>query len=288
VARHVDAPLVQTGSTASAVLYRYFDDLPATGYEWAYGDHSAAGFIPTNDATCVFVATTPARLRRLRRAGAERAFAELIGSAAPSFVDRLADASPTSRMHGWGGEPGYLRQSWGPGWALVGDAGYFKDPITTHGMTDALRDAELFAESVLAGPSRFDEAAAAYQRTRDRLSYDMINVTEAVAGYDWNLDRLRRLLREVSAAMGGEVDHLQSLPLTRAWRRGRSEMRRSSNSGDRVATDPDVVPKLADMDATSPSQHGSLPGYVGAGRPTGRNQPLANGGIEAAGDRVLN
>jgi 2-polyprenyl-6-methoxyphenol hydroxylase-like FAD-dependent oxidoreductase len=213
VARHVDAPLVQTGSTASAVLYRYFDDLPATGYEWAYGDHSAAGFIPTNDATCVFVATTPARLRRLRRAGAERAFAELIGSAAPSFVDRLADASPTSRMHGWGGEPGYLRQSWGPGWALVGDAGYFKDPITTHGMTDALRDAELFAEAVLAGPSRFDEAAAAYQRTRDRLSYDMINVTEAVAGYDWNLDRLRRLLREVSAAMGEEVDHLQSLPL---------------------------------------------------------------------------
>jgi flavin-dependent dehydrogenase len=116
-------------------------------------------------------------------------------------------------MHGWGGAPGYLRQSWGPGWALVGDAGYFKDPITTHGMTDALRDAELFADAVLAGPSRFDEAAAAYQHTRDRLSYDMINVTEAVAGYDWNLDRLRRLLREVSAAMGDEVDHLQSLPL---------------------------------------------------------------------------
>jgi 2-polyprenyl-6-methoxyphenol hydroxylase-like FAD-dependent oxidoreductase len=213
VARQVDARLVQTGRNASAFLYRYFADLPAAGYEWAYGDHSAAGFIPTNEATCVFVGTTPARLRRLRSAGAERAFAELIGSAAPSYVDRLADATPASRMHGWGGAPGYLRQSWGPGWALVGDAGYFKDPITTHGMTDALRDAELFAQAVLAGPSRFDEAAAAYQHTRDRLSHDMINVTEAVAGYDWNLDRLRRLLREVSAAMGEEVDHLQSLPL---------------------------------------------------------------------------
>ena len=40
----------------------------------------------------------------------------------------------------------------------------------------------------------------------------MINVTEAVAGYDWNLDRVRRLLREVSSAMGAEIDHLQSLP----------------------------------------------------------------------------
>jgi hypothetical protein len=39
----------------------------------------------------------------------------------------------------------------------------------------------------------------------------MINVTEAVAGYDWNLDRVRHLLREVSSAMGAEVDHLQAL-----------------------------------------------------------------------------
>ena len=46
---------------------------------------------------------------------------------------------------------------------------------------------------------------------RDRLSRDMINVTEAVAGYDWNLDRVRHLLREVSSAMCPEVDHLQTM-----------------------------------------------------------------------------
>jgi hypothetical protein len=39
----------------------------------------------------------------------------------------------------------------------------------------------------------------------------MINVTEAVAGYDWNLDRVRQLLREVSSAMGAEVDHLRTM-----------------------------------------------------------------------------
>jgi 2-polyprenyl-6-methoxyphenol hydroxylase-like FAD-dependent oxidoreductase len=213
VARQVAAPLTQTGVNASAFLYRYFDRLPAAGYEWAYGDHSAAGLIPTNDATCVFVGTTPARLRSVRRAGAEPAFSELLASAAPAFVERLADATPTSPMRGWGGAPGYLRQSWGPGWALIGDAGYFKDPITTHGMTDALRDAELCAEAILARPSGCDEtsALATYQRMRDRLSRDMINVTEAVAGYDWNLDRIRLLLREVSSAMGAEVDHLQAM-----------------------------------------------------------------------------
>jgi flavin-dependent dehydrogenase len=95
----------------------------------------------------------------------------------------------------------------------VGDAGYFKDPITTHGMTDALRDAELLADAVLGILSGSEEASvmAEYERTRDRLSGDMFNVTEAVAAYDWELDRVRRMLREVSSAMGDEVDHLQSL-----------------------------------------------------------------------------
>ena len=213
VARQVAASVTHTGVNASAFLYRYFDQLPAAGCEWAYGDHAAAGLIPTNDATCVFVSTTPTRLRSLRRAGAEQAFKDLLALAAPAFIDRLAAGTPTSPMRGFAGGPYYLRQSWGPGWALVGDAGYFKDPITTHGMTDALRDAELCAEAVLAWHSGCEEPSAftAYERTRDRLSHDMINVTEAVAGYDWNLDRVRHLLREVSSAMGAEIDHLQSL-----------------------------------------------------------------------------
>jgi len=90
---------------ASAFLYRYFDQLPAAGCEWAYGDHAAAGFIPTNDATCVFVSTTPTRLRSLRRAGAEQAFNELLASAAPAFIDRLAAGTPTSPMRGFAGGP---------------------------------------------------------------------------------------------------------------------------------------------------------------------------------------
>ncbi len=138
----------------------------------------------------------------------------LVASAGPALVDRVAAATPAGRMHGWSGAVGYLRHCWGPGWALVGDAGYFKDPITTHGMTDALRDAELLADAVLAMLSGSEEASVMgeYERTRDRLSDDMFNVTEAVAGYDWNLAEVRRLLREVSAAMGDEVDHLQALP----------------------------------------------------------------------------
>lgn len=214
VAAEADAPVIWQGNTESAVLYRYFTDLPAAGYEWSYGEGAAAGLIPTNDATCVFVATTPARMHPLRSSGAERAFSTLVALAAPAVADRVADATPATGLRGWAGEPGYSRRCWGDGWALVGDAGYFKDPITTHGMTDALRDAELLADSVLALLSGCEAASVmpAYERTRDRLSRDMFDATEAVAGYDWTLAEVRHLLRKVSSAMGDEVDHLQSLP----------------------------------------------------------------------------
>jgi flavin-dependent dehydrogenase len=211
VARDVAAPVVRQGRTASAVLYRYFDDLPAVGYEWAYGAGAGAGLIPTNDGqTCVFVGTTPRRVRALRRDGTDRAFDALLREAAPALVDRVAAARPASPMHGWAGVPGFVRRAYGPGWALVGDAGYFKDPITTHGITDALRDAELLADAVLAalggGPAA--PAFARYEATRDRLSARLLDVTEAVAAYDWDTEQVQRLLREVSSAMSDELDHL--------------------------------------------------------------------------------
>jgi 2-polyprenyl-6-methoxyphenol hydroxylase-like FAD-dependent oxidoreductase len=213
VADQVAAPVVWQGRTASACLYRYFSDLPAAGYEWFYGDQAATGLIPTNDAVCVFVAATPARMRSLRRSGAEEAYTVLVASAGPTLVERISAATPASRLHGWAGMPGYSRTCWGPGWALVGDAGYFKDPITTHGMTDGLRDADLLSRAVLSMLSGGSEADpfAAYQRTRDRLSRQLFETTEAVAAYDWDLNQARRLLRQVSAAMGDEVEYLEAL-----------------------------------------------------------------------------
>ena len=165
--------------------------------------------------TCVFVSTTPARMRTLRRVGVEHAFSTLLAAAAPALLDRVAAAEPVGPVHGWGGIPGYVRRSWGPGWALVGDAGYFKDPITTHGMTDAMRDAELLAHAIVeATAGGLPEAVAfgQYQAARDRLSSELFAATEEVAAYDWDLTDVEALLRRVSSAMSDEVDHLQTLP----------------------------------------------------------------------------
>ena len=98
-----------------------------------------------------------------------------------------------------------MRQPFGRGWALVGDAGYFKDPSTAHGITDALRDAELLARAVIAGT---DAALADYAATRDALSQPLFAATDAMAGLDWNFPEAMALHRDLSRAMKLEQDWL--------------------------------------------------------------------------------
>lgn len=214
VAREAGAPVVRQGVVASAMLYRYVAGQVGNVYEWGYAASSAAGLIPTNDGlTCVFVGTTPARMHALRRAGVESAFATLAATAGPVFAERLAAAVPVGRVRGWAGLPGYVRRSYGPGWVLVGDAAYFRDPITAHGMTDALRDAELLADQIvefLSGGLPEALAMGRYQATRDRLSRRLLEATEEVAGYAWDTERVQALLRQVSSAMSDEVEYLQA------------------------------------------------------------------------------
>jgi flavin-dependent dehydrogenase len=216
VAEQVGARALHEGRTASAVMYRYIDGLATDGYEWSYGRAAAAGFIPTNDgATCVFVATTQDRMRRARRSGSENGFLTLLATASPELAERARTAAAATPIQGWSGRPALVRQPSGPGWALVGDAGQYQDPITAHGMTDALRDAELLANALIEGwgglvPEAI--ALASYRTTRDRLSRRLLRTTEQLARFDWDDSDIRLLLREVSSSMSDEVDHLQALP----------------------------------------------------------------------------
>ena len=107
-------------------------------------------------------------------------------------------------MQGSPAVPGFRRRCPGPSWALVGDAGYYEDPITTHGVTDELRDAELLANAIvdaLGGGVCEPTAMAKYQSAGERMSTPLFSATEAIAAYDWDTDRVRTLLRQVSAAM---------------------------------------------------------------------------------------
>ena len=134
----------------------------------------------------------------------DKAFRELLLQVAPGLAEQAAFAAPT-RIHGFPGQVGFFRRAHGPGWALVGDAGYFKDPLTAHGITDALRDAELLATAIDAGS---DQALADYQEQRDAASLDVFESTDAIASFNWDLTSVRVLHESLAKAMSREVKQL--------------------------------------------------------------------------------
>ena len=203
VARCAGARTTHVASASSLLIYRYVRDDAPDDYHWYFRDGAAAGVIPTNDGlACVFAATGAERLRREPDRGADAAWRRILAQAAPGLAERLDQRGAAGPPRVFPGLTGYLRDAAGPGWALVGDAGYFKDPITAHGITDALRDAQLLARAITTGGP---DATGRYQAERDELSLRLFRVTGRIASFDWTADDIGDHLQELSDAMAEEV-----------------------------------------------------------------------------------
>jgi flavin-dependent dehydrogenase len=201
VARWAGARAAHVAPASSGLIYRYVRAGVPDGFHWYYGAGSAAGVIPTNGGmACVFAATSAGRLRRELDGGAAAAWRRILGRAAPGLAERLGHGGGPPRV--FPGLTGYLRDAAGPGWALVGDAGYFKDPITAHGITDALRDAQILARVVTEGGPG---AVGRYQAERDELSLRLFRVTGRIASFAWTADEIGGHLLELNDAMAEEM-----------------------------------------------------------------------------------
>jgi 2-polyprenyl-6-methoxyphenol hydroxylase-like FAD-dependent oxidoreductase len=133
----------------------------------------------------------------------------VLQQASPDAAARVADGTAPERLRTFTGLTGYVRRAAGAGWALVGDAGYWKDPIGAHGLTDALRDAELLARAVIdwkTGGVPQREALEGYGAERDRLSHELFTTVDAIAGFDWDGSEISALLLRLSASMVDEVE----------------------------------------------------------------------------------
>ena len=208
VAELVGARTYQAGQFASTLVYAYWAGLRLDGYQWFYRPGVSAGAIPTNDRLqCLFVAAPPARFAR-SRGGPAADYATVLAEAAPELSRALSTATRVGGHRVFAGARGFFRQSWGAGWALVGDAGYFRDPITAHGITDALRDAEVLARAIHRGrPSDLAE----YQATRDQLSVGVLKASDAVASFAWDVEALKQHHLAISENMAREVTFLATL-----------------------------------------------------------------------------
>jgi flavin-dependent dehydrogenase len=217
VARRVGAPIEQRAHTSSATIYTYVPGLPDHAYRNYFRPSMAAGLIPTNDgAANVWVAVGSRHFRRDARADVAGFFHDRLRRADPALAARVA-RHHAGGFRSFGGIPGFTRRAWGAGWALVGDAVYFKDPVSAHGMTDALIGAELLARSVIAifDGSDETEALTRYSTERSSLAAPMMRAVAELATYRWEPARVQHLHLEMNQAMRREWRTLRSLDATR-------------------------------------------------------------------------
>jgi 2-polyprenyl-6-methoxyphenol hydroxylase-like FAD-dependent oxidoreductase len=184
-----------------AAYYSYWSGLPLEGRfgNWIRPQRGFAAW-PTNDDLTLVIAGWPYREFEANRNDVERNFQATI-DLAPAFAERLRAATREERYVG-AAVRGYFRKPYGPGWALVGDAGYNKDFITAQGINDAFRDAELCAaalDEVFSETRTFEDALAEYQSTRDASVLAMYELTAEFA----SLEPAPAELQQVFAAVHG-------------------------------------------------------------------------------------
>jgi flavin-dependent dehydrogenase len=171
VAKAVEPESYNDVPPLAPAYYAYWSGLPTDGFDTYIRAEHGRGWaaIPTHDELTCVVQAWPQDDFAANRKDVEGSYLKSF-EIAPEFAERVHAATRESRFVGAGDLRGYVRKPYGPGWALVGDAGYHKHPITAFGITDAFRDAEALASGLdesFSGRRPYDDAMADYQRARD-------------------------------------------------------------------------------------------------------------------------
>lgn len=172
VARAVQAPTYQERPALTCAYYTYWSDVPVVDAELYPRPERMITGSPTNDGRTLVFVFWPRALFHDIRADIEGHFMQAL-SLVPAFAERVQSGKRSERFYGTADLPFFFRKPYGSGWALVGDAGYHKDPITAQGISDAFRDAELLTEAIdagLGGKRLLEEALADYERQRNEAA----------------------------------------------------------------------------------------------------------------------
>lgn len=198
VARAVGAAAYHEKPKLQYSYYTYFRDLPVDGFEIFIRPHRGFAAAATNDGLTMLVVGWPYADATAYKSDVEANFHATLETA-PAFAERVRAASRVEPFVG-GSMPHYFRQPFGPGWALVGDAGYLKDPITAQGISDAFRDAEGCTAAVdawLRGESSYDDAMSAWHRARDEKVLPLYEFTAQMATLEPPPPEMQQLLGAV-------------------------------------------------------------------------------------------
>jgi 2-polyprenyl-6-methoxyphenol hydroxylase-like FAD-dependent oxidoreductase len=179
VAKSVRAAEYDVKPPLTTNYYSYYSGFEAGDLEEYVRDYQAVGCFPTHDGLTLIAVLWPSSRFEEIRADIEGHVWKVLESTA-GVAERLQGSRRETNWFGTAGVRNYFRRPYGPGWALVGDAGYEKDPITAQGISDAFIDAEALTAALddgWSGRRPLDGALADYQSSRDRRAKPMYDFT---------------------------------------------------------------------------------------------------------------
>jgi flavin-dependent dehydrogenase len=195
IATLVQAPLYEAAPPAACWYFSYWTDVGIERLEIYLRGKSVVIAHPTTDGlTAVFVGWSIEFLPVVR-ANIERELMSVVDRV-PVLAERVRSGRRAERLYGATDLPHFFRRPYGPGWALVGDAGCHKDPYLALGICDALRDAELLVDAIddgLSGRRPMDASLGSYEQLRNDASMDDYRLNLRLARFDPQPSELRRL-----------------------------------------------------------------------------------------------
>ena len=181
VAGMVEAPAYLDRPALNGTYFSYWSGLSLEESTLYVRPYRVVAANPTNDDLTVVAVSWPLDEYHRARSDIAGTFFRTVEEVSPELADRLRAGRREERWVG-AAVPSFFRRPYGPGWALVGDAGYVKDPCTAQGITDAFASAELVADAVddaLCGRRPWNEALADYERRRNEAAMPMFEFTYA-------------------------------------------------------------------------------------------------------------
>jgi 2-polyprenyl-6-methoxyphenol hydroxylase-like FAD-dependent oxidoreductase len=183
LAQAVKAPRYNEKPVLTCAYYSYWSNLPVKGGELYGRGRRSIGVWPTNDNLTVIYVAWPVEEFNQFRSDVEGNFLKTI-ELIPALAERVHQAKRVERIAGSASLPNFYRKPYGPGWALVGDAGLVMDPITGAGMGQAFQDAERLAtalDDTLAGRLPAEKALETYENERNQAVKSLYDFTVEIA-----------------------------------------------------------------------------------------------------------
>jgi 2-polyprenyl-6-methoxyphenol hydroxylase-like FAD-dependent oxidoreductase len=158
----------------TAVWYTYWAGTDFTDQVFARVDGHEVFVVPTNDGCVNVLAGVKHREFQNFRKDVEGNYHKTL-DLFPELADRIRAGRQVEPFYGTRYTRQWMRHPYGPGWVLIGDSGYHKDPVAGIGIADAFRQVDVLVDAIddgLAGRRDITEAFADYHAWRDETFRD--------------------------------------------------------------------------------------------------------------------